>query len=152
MEDRNKSKFDFLSHLLSEGDAMVCLDARRDDVDVPHMHKKNPSLNLVLNLNFRRPVHVLMEGIQATLAFGGRPHSCYIPFDAVWALYEPGMKKGQVWEEDFPKDIDLSQHLQPTAPAPKAKTGAPQRLTSRPGSEIKGAKPKRDRSHLRVIK
>ena len=152
MEDVNKEKYDFLLNLLSEGDAMVCLDARQTDVVVPKPYKSDPSLNLIFNLNFRRPIDIQKEGIFVTLSFSGRPHKCEIPFTAIWAIYEPKMKKGQVWEECLPKDINLadqilnkSQPLEgqkppfPTLEGKKRKTGG-------------STDSKRDRSHLRVIK
>jgi len=149
METDNKHKYDFLLTLLEEGDAMLCLDARRPDVDVPQAHKADPALNLILNLNFRRPIEIKEEGVYVTLAFGGRPHPCIIPFDAVWAVYEPGMKKIQVWEKSIPEDLDLSG--EPLAPKP----AAPAPAQKAPPKEKPGKKPapgKRDRSHLRVIK
>ncbi|MBT7522237.1 MAG: hypothetical protein HN646_08190, partial [Nitrospina sp.] len=63
MGSDNKNKYDFLVQLLSEGDAMVYLDARYQTVDVPSPHKNNPSLNLVFNMNFRRPFDVQETGI-----------------------------------------------------------------------------------------
>ncbi len=152
MEDIHKEKYDFLLSLLSEGDAMVCLDARQPDVMVPKAYKNDPSLNLIFNLNFRRPIDIQKEGIYVTLSFNGRPHKCEIPFEAVWAIYEPKMKKGQVWEESLPKDINLadqilnkSQPQQPPKPAPQALEGKKKKTTDSPPG-------KRDRSHLRVIK
>ena len=106
MTQDNKDKQDFLSTLLAQGDAMVCLDARQPDVEVPKAHKTNPMLNLVLSLNFRRPFEVLEDGIYGSLSFGGRAHKCVIPFTAVWAIYEPDTQKGQVWESSIPEDID----------------------------------------------
>jgi stringent starvation protein B len=175
MEDENKNKYDFLLSLLSEGDAMICLDARLPDVDVPREHKTNPSLNLVLNLNFRRPLDVQVEAVYVTLAFQGRPHPCVIPFDAVWAIFEPALKKGQVWEESIPPDINLEEHLQGQIsedsldPGQRASSGAGNPASEggglKPGKKppkiLTGSKkmdsdetprPKRDRSHLRVIK
>ncbi|PIQ99769.1 MAG: hypothetical protein COV66_09155 [Nitrospinae bacterium CG11_big_fil_rev_8_21_14_0_20_45_15] len=154
MTAEKKNKYDFLNHLLSEGDAMVCIDARRDDVDVPKLHKNNPSLNLIFNLNFRRTLEVLPEGIYATLAFNGKPHQCVIPFEAIWAIYDPSMKQGQVWEEDFPKDIDPLEFSatggQVQSPDPKKPSQVKKNPVKKtlPGSD----RPKRDRSHLRVIK
>jgi len=150
MTAEKKNKYDFLNHLLSEGDAMICIDARREDVDVPKLHKNNPSLNLIFNLNFRRTLEVLPDGIYATLAFNGKPHQCVIPFEAIWAIYDPSMKQGQVWEEDFPKDIDplefsTSAVETPPNPGVKKKSLVKKNL---PSSD----RPKRDRSHLRVIK
>ena len=63
MEALNKKKYEFLLYLLEEGDAMVCLDARLPEVDVPESHKNNSSLNLIFNLNFKRPVEITEEGV-----------------------------------------------------------------------------------------
>lgn len=153
MESDNKNKYDILVQLLSEGDAMVCLDARHSEVDVPNTHKDNPALSLVFNLNFRRPFDVQETGIFATLAFGGRPHKCVIPFEAVWAIHEPESKKGQVWEESFPKDLKLQvganvkeASLEPEPPLMNVK------ISSKISKKGQSSRSKKDRSHLRVIK
>ena len=151
METLNKKKYDFLLYLLEEDDAMVCLDSRHPEVDVPATHKNNSSLNLVFNLNFRRPIEITEEGIFATLAFNGRPYKCTLPFDAVWAIYDPNMKNGQVWEESIPKDMNLpeqvmgAQHEKPLAKLKLVES------SGKPSKEPKTGG-KRDRSHLRVIK
>ena len=153
MESDNKNKYDILVQLLSEGDAMVCLDARHPEVDVPNTHKDNPALSLVFNLNFRRPFDVQETGIFATLAFGGRPHKCVIPFEAVWAIHEPESKKGQVWEESFPKDLKLQvganvkeASLESEPPLMNVK------ISSKISKKGQSSRSKNDRSHLRVIK
>ncbi len=153
MESDNKNKYDFLVQLLSEGDAMVCLDARHSEVDVPNTHKDNPALSLVFNLNFRRPFDVQETGIFATLAFGGRPHKCVIPFEAVWAIHEPESKKGQVWEASFPKDLKLQvganvkeASLESEPPLMNVK------ISSKISKKGQSSRSKKDRSHLRVIK
>ena len=147
----NKKKYDFLLYLLEEDDAMVCLDSRHPEVDVPATHKNNSSLNLVFNLNFRRTIEITEEGIFATLAFNGRPYECTLPFDAVWAIYDPNMKNGQVWEESIPKDMNLPEQVMetpPKKPLAKLKSG---KSSGKPSKEPKTGG-KRDRSHLRVIK
>ena len=153
MESDNKNKYDILVQLLSEGDAMVCLDARHPEVDVPNTHKANPALSLVFNLNFRRPFDVQETGIFATLSFGGRPHKCVIPFEAVWAIHEPESKKGQVWEESFPKDLKLQvganvkeASLESEPPLMNVK------ISSKISKKGQSSRSKKDRSHLRVIK
>ena len=153
MESDNKNKYDILVQLLSEGDAMVCLDARHSEVDVPNTHKDNPALSLVFNLNFRRPFDVQETGIFATLAFGGRPHKCVIPFEAVWAIHEPESKKGQVWEESFPKDLKLQvganvkeASLESEPPLMNVK------IPSKISKKGQSSRSKNYRSHLRVIK
>jgi len=153
MESDNKNKYDILVQLLSEGDAMVCLDARHSEVDVPNTHKDNPALSLVFNLNFRRPFDVQETGIFATLVFGGRPHKCVIPFEAVWSIHEPESKKGQVWEESFPKDLKLQvganvkeASLESEPPLMNVK------ISSKISKKGQSSRSKKDRSHLRVIK
>ena len=153
MESDNKNKYDILVQLLSEGDAMVCLDARHSEVDVPNTHKDNPALSLVFNLNFRRPFDVQETGIFATLAFGGRPHKCVIPFEAVWSIHEPESKKGQVWEESFPKDLKLQvganvkeASLESEPPLMNVK------ISSKISKKGQSSRSEKDRSHLRVIK
>ena len=151
MEDLNKKKYDFLLFLLEEGDAMVCLDSRHPDVDVPESHKDNSSLNLVFNLNFKRPFEITKEGIFASLAFNGRPHQCTLPFSAVWSIYDPKMKNGQVWEESIPTDMNLSDQaivIKPEKPALNLKSV---KTSGKSPAETK-TEIKRDRSHLRVIK
>ena len=151
METLNKKKYDFLLYLLEEDDAMVCLDSRHPEVDVPATHKNNSSLNLVFNLNFRRTVEITEEGIFATLAFNGRPYECTLPFDAVWAIYDPNMKNSQVWEESIPKDMNLPEQVMETPPEkPLAKLKAV-KSSGKPSKEPKTGG-KRDRRHLRVIK
>ena len=152
MTQDNKDKQDFLSNMLSKGDVMVCLDARQPDVEVPKAHKTNPMLNLVLSLNFRRPIDVLEDGIYGSLSFGGRPHKCVIPFTAVWAIYEPNTQKGQVWEASIPEDINWGDPAGAVSSIiPSGKTSEKHSLKMVAGSG-KSNKPRRDRSHLRVIK
>jgi stringent starvation protein B len=151
MEDLNKKKYDFLLYLLEEGDAMVCLDSRHPDVDVPESHKDNSSLNLVFNLNFKRPFKITEEGIFASLAFNGRPHQCTLPFSAVWSIYDPQMKNGQVWEESIPTDMNLSDQAIVIKPEKLASNLKSVKTSGKPPTETK-TEGKRDRSHLRVIK
>ena len=155
METLNKKKYDFLLYLLETGDAMVCLDARLPDVDVPKNQKSNSSLNLVFNLNFRQPIEINEDTISATLAFSGRPYKCLLPFEAVWAIYDPNMQNGQVWEESIPADMNLADQIVSEMvdnPASKSeKKLKPLKTSDKPTSESRSKTP-RDRSHLRVIK
>ena len=155
METLNKKKYDFLLYLLETGDAMVCLDARLPDVDVPKNQKSNSSLNLVFNLNFRQPIEVNQDAISATLAFSGRPYKCLLPFEAVWAIYDPNMQNGQVWEESIPADMNLADQIvsemvdnPASKPEKKLKT---LKTSDKPTPESRSKTP-RDRSHLRIIK
>jgi len=157
MESLNKKKYDLLLFLLETGDAMVCIDARLPEVDVPKNQKSNSSLNLIFNLNFRRPFEVNEDAISATLAFSGKAYKCFLPFEAVWAIYDPNMNNGQVWEESIPSDINLAEQIvseitdQPTK-KPNLKPKFKSLKTSGKPSSEREPKTPRDRSHLRVIK
>ena len=155
METLNKKKYDFLLYLLETGDAMVCLDARLPDVDVPKNQKSNSSLNLVFNLNFRQPIEINQDAISATLAFSGRPYKCLLPFEAVWAIYDPNMQNGQVWEESIPADMNLADQIVSEMvdnPASKSEKKLKSLKTSDKPTPESRSKTQRDRSHLRVIK
>ena len=134
---------------------MVCLDARLPDVDVPKNQKSNSSLNLVFNLNFRQPIEINEDTISATLAFSGRPYKCLLPFEAVWAIYDPNMQNGQVWEESIPADMNLADQIVSEMvdnPASKSeKKLKPLKTSDKTTSESRSKTP-RDRSHLRIIK
>ncbi len=147
----SKKKYDFLLYLLEEGDAMVCLDARHQEVDVPADQKNNSSLNLIFNLNFGHPLEITEEGIFATLAFDGRPYKCSLPYDAVWAIYDPKMKNGQVWEESIPEDMNLTDQVMGDQPEKSLSKLKSVKSSSKPSKDTK-PEGKRDRSHLRVIK
>ncbi|MCZ6512699.1 MAG: ClpXP protease specificity-enhancing factor SspB [Nitrospinae bacterium] len=148
----NKDKQDFLNTLLAQGDAMVCMDARQPDVQVPKAHKTNAMLNLVLSLNFRRPFEVLEDGVYGSLSFGGRLYKCVIPFTAVWAIYEPDTQKGQVWEASIPEDIDWGDPAGPIAQDSSSKKNSDKQFLRMVAGSGKSDKTKRNRSHLRVVK
>ena len=122
-------------------------------MDVPQNQKSNSSLNLIFNLNFRRPIEINEDSITATLAFNGRPYKCWLPFEAVWAIYDPNMKNGQVWEESIPADMNLAdQVLNGITDQPKSEKKLKSLKTSSKSSQESDCKIPRDRSHLRVIK
>ena len=104
MDSEDKDKYDFLIQLLSQGDAMVCLDARLPNVDVPASHKSNTALSLIFNLNFKRPFDIQEDGIYATLAFGGRPYKCASFLLRLYGLFmSPKVKKGKYGRKVFQK-------------------------------------------------
>jgi stringent starvation protein B len=88
--------------LLAKGDTMLCVDSRHPEVRVPDAHRGKSDLRLVLNLGFRNAIHVLPDGIQADLMFGGLLHSCWIPYEALWGVYNPQTLEGTVWPDRMP--------------------------------------------------
>jgi stringent starvation protein B len=81
------TKKELLERMLERGMAMIHLDARRADVDVPLQYRSDPQLRLNLSYRFQGgDLHVDGDGVRATLSFSGIPHTCVVPFDAVFAM------------------------------------------------------------------
>lgn len=175
MPETPTSKEAFVLKLLSEGDTMLCLDARHQGVRVPPQHAENHALRLVLNLNFPQPIEVTAEGVSANLAFGGRRYPCYIPHAALWAVFNPETMQGMMWPDSMPEEVKADfaarQQAGVSAPSPEP-TPTPASRTPRkptpPRSRVRPAEPPRpepaapeesgtpapprQRGHLRIVK
>jgi len=103
MEDASTQQV--VEHLLTLGDTMLCVDSRHTEVRVPEAHRGRGDLRLVISLGFRHPIHVLPEGIQADLLFGGMLHHCWIPYQALWGAYHPGSGEGTLWPDRMPVEL-----------------------------------------------
>ena len=157
-----RSKVTVVLKLLEEGDAMLCLDARHEGVAVPHEHTQNPSLRLVLNLNFPNPIDVTEEGVSANLAFGGRRFACYIPMEALWAAFNPETMQGMMWPESMPPEVhdelaDQRGSAKRPASVRSSPPAAPPQEDASATAKTKGETTKkpstpRQRGHLRVVK
>jgi stringent starvation protein B len=158
-----QSKEAVVLQLLEEGDTTLCLDARHEGVDVPRQHAHNPSLQLILNLNFPHPIHVSADGISANLSFGGRRHACYVPMDALWAAFNPQNMQGMMWPESMPPEVQANLAAEAKEPEQNAKTTplrarqkpqptAAQRSSEQPPEQQKDEPAPRQRGHLRVVK
>jgi stringent starvation protein B len=163
MVDTPASKEAVVLKLLEEGDTMLCLDARRTGVCVPSQHAQNSALRLILNLNFPHPIDVTAEGISANLAFGGRRFACYIPMDALWAVFNPQTMQGMMWPDSMPPEVlaDLAAKQPSTAqqatpphssPQPARPRVMPRQEKSTATQDAEEPPPPRQRGHLRVIK
>jgi stringent starvation protein B len=161
MSRDSKNKADVVLKLLEEGDTMLCLDARCAGVTVPPQFADNPSLQLILNLNFPYPIEVTDAGVSANLAFGGRRFACYVPMEALWAAFNPQDMQGMMWPESMPSEVRAELTVQkdqaspdetsaslslatPRATDKQKKTGTAQQKSDSP--------PASKRGHLRVVK
>ena len=149
--------------LLAEGDTMLCLDARAPGVHVPPQHAQNPSLRLILNLNFPHPIDITAEGISANLSFGGRRFACYIPMEALWAAFNPDTMHGMMWPESMPPEVAADMAVQQqqeqsgAKPRPAPERKATPRVIVGKGDSTKEPDDKappapRQRGHLRIVK
>jgi stringent starvation protein B len=173
MPDTPTSKEAVVLKLLSEGDTMLCLDARHQGVHVPPQHANNHALRLILNLNFPQPIEVTAQGVSANLSFGGRRYTCYIPMEAVWAAFNPDTMQGMMWPDSMPAEVKADLALRQQQEAPQSQT-TPSQQDTRSAAPAKALKsrgrlrpvagagkkspeeedegPPRQRGHLRIIK
>jgi len=95
-----------LLELLERGMVMVHLDARARGVRVPDAHSTNPAMALNLSYRFQIPdFRVDDKGVFASLSFNQVPHSCTIPWDALYAMRSHVDDTMHVWVEDIPAEI-----------------------------------------------
>ncbi len=139
---------------------MVCLDSRYPEVQVPENHKGKEDLRLVLNLNFRHSISTLPDGIQAELLFGGVPFLCWIPYESLWAVYNPETGEGYLWPGQTP--VSLRGLMGEESGAEKKAAAKPQALSVGPKPSVREKIPsapeepeksdKKQRPQFRVIK
>ena len=128
-----QEKKERLLELLDRGMVMVHLDARTEGVHVPSDHTDNPAMALNLSYRFQIPdFRVDDDGVFASLSFNRVPHSCAIPWKALYAMRSHVDDTMHVWVEDIPAEIVeraqiLGQELDLEDATPKAapKPGAP---------------------------
>ena len=165
MPDTPTSKEAVILKLLSEGDTMLCLDARYEGVRVPSQHANHHALRLILNRNFPQPIDVTAEGVSANLSFNGRRFACYIPMEALWAAFNPQTMQGMMWPDSMPAEVKAEfaarqqqAIVSSSAPPPEAAIAAPEsrgRLRTVTGAGkkmIDNEELPRQRGHLRVVK
>jgi stringent starvation protein B len=111
-------KKDVALALLERASVFVHLDPRAESVMVPPWLKKQPQLVLQIGLNMAVKIPDLEVGEEAvccTLSFSRRPHYCYVPWGAVYALVgEDG--RGMVWPENIPPEVSSQAQLSPAKP------------------------------------
>nr|CRH07542.1 putative stringent starvation protein B (sspB) [Candidatus Magnetococcus massalia] len=145
-------KADVIRFLLEEeGRVMLCIDATQESVEVPRRFADDNGLRLVLNRQMPQPIHVGSDKVESELRFGGIPHYCIIPYEALWGAFNPDTGHGMLWPESMPNDVRqsywLSQSLQ--------KEGGfemPKELMQRKAEELAAAPlPPAGRPKLQVI-
>lgn len=105
--ERLPPKKDVARALLLRGSVFVHLDPRIAEVSVPDFLRGQPQLVLQIGLDLPVPITDLRvddAGVFGTLFFTRSPHTCVVPWNAVFALVgDDG--KGMVWPDDMPKEI-----------------------------------------------
>jgi hypothetical protein len=97
---------------LLKGALFVHLDPRIGGVRAPEWLMKQPQLVLQVGLDMPVQIPDLRvddDGIYGTLSFNRTPFTCFVPWDAVFALVgDDG--RGLVWPDSFP--FEIAQEVQ----------------------------------------
>jgi len=111
-------KKDVALALLERASVFIHLDPRAENVVVPPWLKKQPQLVLQIGLNMAVKIPDLDladDAVSCTLSFSRRPHFCYVPWGAIYALVgEDG--RGMVWPEDIPPEVSSQAQVAPARP------------------------------------
>lgn len=117
------SKKDVALALLEQSSIFLHLDPRRDKVVVPQSFREQPELVLQFGLNMRIPIpdlELTEEAIAGTLSFARRPFWCWIPWEAVFAIFDQ-QRRGLTWPEDAPPGSKLASAVSREEVAAKPK-------------------------------
>jgi stringent starvation protein B len=141
------TKKELLERMLERGMAMIHLDARRDDVDVPAQYRTDPQLRLNLSYRFQGgDLHVDGEHVRATLSFSGIPYTCMVPLDAIFAMVSHITGESFFFPTDAPPEAlaVLAAIVGPMEGEPgeeKRPTGVPGSATSSASQRLAGGRP-----------
>jgi stringent starvation protein B len=115
---RLPAKRDVATQLLEQGPILVHVDPRKSGVSVPAAFSADPKLVLRFGHGLTPAIADLDLGDEAlagTLSFGGLPHYCVLPWDAVYAVVSEADQRGMVWPDDVPAEA-LSDEPETVAP------------------------------------
>jgi stringent starvation protein B len=130
-------KRDVTRALLLRGSVFVHLDPRVDGVQVPGSFRQQSQLVLQVGLDLPVPIPDLRideEGVHATLSFARSPFTCFVPWEAVFAIAD-SEGKGMVFADSLPEEIAREISSQPpeeVAPPKRKKTPAARLVPSAP--------------------
>ena len=104
MEARAQTKRELLLEILEQGMAMVQVDARHDDTQVPSHLVGDPDLRLNLSYRFQGGLAVEEAEVRSTLSFGGQPFPCVLPLDRIYMMFSQVSGEGFFFPGSAPLD------------------------------------------------
>ncbi|MBF0178279.1 MAG: hypothetical protein HQL63_15750 [Magnetococcales bacterium] len=108
-DNQHISKGEVIRTLLErEGRVMLCVDATCKGVEVPRRFASDTELRLILNVKMPQSIEIGQKSLESELRFGGIPHYCIIPYEALWGAFNPDSGQGMLWPEAMPEAIRKS--------------------------------------------
>ena len=129
--------------LIERGGMFVHLNPRMTGIVIPdYLYEKS---HAILQFGPIPDLEIDSLGISGTLSFNRVPFKVVVPWTAIFALVGDDAK-GFVWEDEIPAEVKEIMK----APASKA----PSKTTNKTNLKVidGGKAPKKDRSHLRLVK
>ncbi|MBF0135768.1 MAG: ClpXP protease specificity-enhancing factor SspB [Magnetococcus sp. DMHC-1] len=106
IHDQQVGKGEVIRTLLErEGRVMLCVDATCKGVEVPRRFASDTGLRLVLNTKMPQSIEIGLRTVESELRFGGIPHYCIIPYEALWGAFNPDSGQGMLWPEAMPEQL-----------------------------------------------
>jgi len=99
-ETSSSSKEEIVTQLLSEGDVMLCLDARQENVQVPQEYVDNGKIILNISPVAVERLVINNEHISFRARFRGVPMEVFVPVSAVLAIYAKENGRGMAFAGD----------------------------------------------------
>lgn len=121
------SKKDILRELLARTWVYLQVDGTHPGVDLPDW-LRNPTVTLQIGYGMAVPIPDLSvedDGVVATLSFRRVPHTCRLPWSAIYAMSD-GEGQGLLFPDDVPPSLrEAIAAISPDDGAEPATTGAP---------------------------
>jgi stringent starvation protein B len=155
--DTAREKRETMETIMEQGIAMIHLDPRREEVQVPARFRTDPVLRLNYAWGFKLPALTIDdEGVYAILNFQGQRAAVNVPWSAIFAVTAPEREhEGRVWPEDVPKEMVAAVQAQAKARLREVEVSEESGEATRPdrpsASKPDGDRPP-SRGHLRVVK
>ncbi|MDQ6950475.1 MAG: hypothetical protein Q9M26_02285 [Mariprofundales bacterium] len=136
----------------------LLIDSTRDGVVVPPHLMGDPGLCLLLNVRMPQRIDISPKGVSSVFSFSGQPFGCFVPLDAVWAVYPPGgsLDQGVVWPESVPAQVQQvmreaieRESVEQVGGDGSHAEGGESGATSAPEPSSDGGK--RRKGHLRIV-
>lgn len=98
--------YEIVTDLLRLGPVYLHIDPSVDQVVIPSGFMGRPKVVLVIgDESTGRDMEITPEGFFGTLTFRGEPYTCFVPWDATFAVY-PKQGHGVVWRHLIPEGIE----------------------------------------------
>ena len=103
-EDAHKEKIACFEEYMKGDHALLHLDSRAEDVQVPAQLKDNPNLTLKVSYKFQGETKHDSHAISVYLKFSGHYQLCVLPWSAIWGISGED-EQNKIWPREVPAEV-----------------------------------------------